>query len=192
MGSYSEAIDLLYRTTTFVFNDPQLFRIFPRFVLPKRLQQMTSIEAVWRMPALTQVARPGVFNGSLYYPEQIKYFNELCTVFANMPNLSYLKIVLVDYHCPRLVPQSLQQMWLGPFEKLSGKSMKVFEVWVPESYAAHLIVGKQSPFELKSISDIGAGYLDDFNHRFAQMGGSDGCGPVGYWLCSLPLPFPAS
>ncbi len=153
---------------------------------------MTSIDGVWRMPALAHVARPGVFNGSLYYPKQIKYFNELCTIFANMSNLSHLKIVLIDYHCPSPVPHYLRQMWPDPFEKLKGKGMKVFEVWVPESYAVHFIVGERLPFELKTISDIGAGDLDDANHRFAPMGGSDGCGPVGYWLCSLPLPFPES
>ncbi|KAE9378625.1 hypothetical protein N431DRAFT_459958 [Stipitochalara longipes BDJ] len=182
---YSEAIDLLYRTTTFVFNDPNLFRIFPHFLLPRRFEAITSIEGVWRMPAPTRYEVPTDSGFT-------RFWNQMFTILANMPSLNHLKIVLPEYQCPRPAPDNLQQMWLGPLEKLRGKNLKVFEVWIPEGYAMHFKVDERSHFKLNTITDIMIGMMDNANSRFHYLNGSGGCGPVGFWLGNFPLPFPQS
>jgi hypothetical protein len=181
-GSYSEAIDLLYRTTTFVFNDPNLFRIFPHFLLPKRFEAITSVEGVWRMPAPTHYAVPTDSGFT-------RFWNQMFTILKNMPSLTHLKIVLPEYECPSPAPENLQQMWLEPLEKLRGKNLKVFEVWVPESYAVHFKVDEVSHFKLNTITDVMIGMMENANSTFHMLDGSGACGPVGYWLGNLQLPF---
>ena len=180
--SYLEAIDLLYRTTTFVFNDPNLFRVFPHFLLPKRFEAITSVEGVWRMPAPTHYAVP-VDSGFT------RFWNQMFTILAKMPSLNHLKIVLPEYHCPSPAPDNLQQMWLEPLEKLKGKNLKVFEIWVPESYAVHFNVDDKSHFRLRTIPDLLNGMMDGPPSTFHTLDGSGACGPVGYWLGNLPLSF---
>jgi len=80
-------------------------------------------------------------------------------------------------------------MWLEPLGKLKGKKLQVFEVWVPESYAMHFKVDEASHFKLHTITDVMIGMMDNANSTFHTLDGSGACGPVGYWLGNLPLPF---
>ncbi|PMD58035.1 uncharacterized protein K444DRAFT_631395 [Hyaloscypha bicolor E] len=122
-----------------------------KFVLPKRLAEITFIEAVWRMPSLTYYGRPGLLNRNYTYSGLKRFWTELCTILANMESLSHLKIVLPDYHGQDMPLENRREMWLVPLDKLKGKSIKMFEIWVPESYAVHFTVDEPPQFKLYAM-----------------------------------------
>lgn len=185
--SYSEAIDVLYKTTTFAFDDLQAFRIFPVFLLRKRFDLITSIEGVWRSNEPVR-ALFGIRNSSrVDHIQETWVWNDVYTILANMPNLSHLRIVIPAYGS-RSPPDTFPEMRVQPLKKIQQKNMKTFEVWVPESYAGHFKVDETSNFKLKKMDDIPWGAFEDRSNLYYR--GKRDCGPVGKYLCRLPLRFP--
>ncbi|KAG0647986.1 hypothetical protein D0Z07_5877 [Hyphodiscus hymeniophilus] len=142
---YSEAIDILYSTTTFNFANHELLRSFPSLVVPQRFAAITSIEMTWIFVNL------GIY---IFPNADITLYNEMWAMLADMPHLRHLKIAVAAYECPQPVPLQLQETWLEPLDRLKGKPMQVFEVQVPESYGRHFHVDETSHFKLSTFPDI--------------------------------------
>lgn len=180
---------MLYKTTTFAFDDLQVFRIFPVFLLRKRFDLITSIEGVWRSNEPVWPLFGGSNNNSrANHIEETWVWNDVYTILANMPNLSHLRIVIPAYGSRSPVPDRFPEMRLQPLKKIQQKNIKTFEVWVPESYAVHFKVDETSNFKLKTIDDIPRGAFEDRSSLYYR--GKRDCGPVGKYLCRLPLRFP--
>ncbi|KAH8803603.1 hypothetical protein F5884DRAFT_824420 [Xylogone sp. PMI_703] len=135
---YSEAIDILYRTTTFKFSTRRLLYIVFRHC---------SIEMMWEFVNL------GV---PVIRDEDKRLYNDMWKFLASMPNLKYLKIMVAAYECPDPAPTDLQEVWLGPPAQL-GK-LDFFELWIPASYLEHFHVrgylNGDLNFTLKPVPDI--------------------------------------
>jgi hypothetical protein len=171
---------MLYRTTTFAFDDQQVFRIFPTFLLRKRFDCITSVEAVWRMitprishnPAFASIYNTHPYEG---------LWGDMYTILAHLPNLSHLRIVIPAYECPSPPPKYFEKMWLQPLEKLRGKHIKTFEIWVPESYAVHFVPDETLNFTLKTFDDIPTGAFEDETSPYYRV--PRVIGPMGDWIC---------
>ncbi|OBT85286.1 hypothetical protein VE02_06534 [Pseudogymnoascus sp. 03VT05] len=124
---YSEAIDILYSTTTFDFGTRQLLCNFPSLVLPQRFALISAIEMQWEFVNL---------GASVITAKHRQLYHDMWAMLAGMPNLRHLKIAVGAQECPNPAPADLKEVWLGPLKQL-GK-MDVFEVLVPSSYARHL------------------------------------------------------
>ncbi|KFY85239.1 hypothetical protein V500_08588 [Pseudogymnoascus sp. VKM F-4518 (FW-2643)] len=142
---YSEAIDIIYSTTTFDFDTRQLLYDFPSLVLPQRFALISAIEMLWEFIGL---------GLSPIDTKQTQLYQDMWAMLAAMPNLRHLKIAVAAHECPSPAPPDLKEVWLGPPKKL-GK-MDVFEVLVPLSYAENFnfSVDEGSNFTLESFPDI--------------------------------------
>ncbi len=150
MCSYSEAIHVLYSTTTFNFASHELLRSFPSLILPQRFAAITSIDQTWTFLSL------GVPGSSA---EVKKIYSEMWEMLARMPNLIHLKIAVAAWICAEPPPDGLQETFLGPLEKFKGKKMKTLEIWVVKSYAQHFRVAADSHFKLCVAVDVSHGAL---------------------------------
>ncbi|OBT68026.1 hypothetical protein VE03_01475 [Pseudogymnoascus sp. 23342-1-I1] len=142
---YSEAIDILYSTTTFDFGTRQLLYEFPSLVLPQRFALISAIEMSWEFIGL---------GLSPINTEQTQLCQDMWAMLAAMPNLRHLKIAVAAHECPYPAPPDLKKVWLAPPKKL--RKMDVFEVLVPLSYAKmfNFSVDEGSNFTLGSFPDI--------------------------------------
>jgi hypothetical protein len=176
---------VLYKTTTFAFDDLQAFRIFPVFLLRKRFDLITSIEGIWTSnePAWGPFGRNN--NRRAQYITETWVWNDVYTILANMPNLRHLRIVIPAY---RNRTDTFPELRLQPLKKMKQKSLKTFEIWVPESYASNFKVDETPNFTLKTMDDVPARAFEESNSLYYR--GNRDCGPVGKYLCRLPLRFP--
>ncbi|OBT52720.1 hypothetical protein VE04_06579 [Pseudogymnoascus sp. 24MN13] len=124
---YSEAIDILYSTTTFDFDTRQLLCDFSSLVLPQRFALISAIEMKWYFLNL---------GCSVIPAKDRQLYHDMWAMLARMPNLRHLEIAVIAHECPNPAPADLKEVWLGPLKQL-GK-MDVFEVLVPQTYATHL------------------------------------------------------
>ncbi|ELR02724.1 hypothetical protein VC83_00840 [Pseudogymnoascus destructans] len=142
---YSEAIDILYCTTTFDFGTRQLLCDFPSLVLPQRFALIGAIEMLWEFIGL---------GLSPIDTKQTQLYQDMWAMFAAMPSLRHLRVAVAAHECPYPAPPDLKEVWLGPLKQL-GK-MDLFEVLVPVSYARsfNFSVDEGSNFTLDSFPDI--------------------------------------
>lgn len=118
-----EAIEILYRTTTFKFDDRETFASFPSLVLPQRFALITAIEMDCNFDELGE---------STITAESRQPYNEMWALLASMPNLSHLDIQIRAGYCPYQPPADLKEVWLGPLKQMG--EMEVFDVQIPASY----------------------------------------------------------
>ncbi|OBT40324.1 hypothetical protein VE00_08472 [Pseudogymnoascus sp. WSF 3629] len=142
---YSEAIDILYSTTTFDFGSRQLLWDFPSLVLPQRFALISAIEMLWEFIDL---------GLSPIDTERTQLYQDMWAMLAAMPNLRHLKIGVAAHECPDPAPPDLKEVWLGPPKQLGN--LDVFVVLVPVSYARifNFGVDEGSNFTLDSFPDI--------------------------------------
>uniref|UniRef100_A0A093UTM8 ABC transporter A family member 6 n=1 Tax=Talaromyces marneffei PM1 TaxID=1077442 RepID=A0A093UTM8_TALMA len=97
---YSEAIDILYSTTTFLFATRQLLSSFPSLVLPHRFALISSIETTWNFVGLGEPTI-SVADQKCYY--------DMWAMLGGMPNLKRIRISVAAYECPNPPPDNLRK-----------------------------------------------------------------------------------
>ncbi|RDL41528.1 uncharacterized protein BP5553_01507 [Venustampulla echinocandica] len=140
---YSEAIDILYSTTTFNFASRHLLYSFPSLVLPQRFALISSIEMTWEFVNL---------GAEVILDAHKQLYNDMWAMLAGMPNLRRIKVAVGAHECPDQVPADLQEVWLGPLKQVGRKD--IFELLVPVSYGKHFRVDDGSNFTLLTVPDI--------------------------------------
>ncbi|KAF2203696.1 hypothetical protein GQ43DRAFT_438617 [Delitschia confertaspora ATCC 74209] len=140
---YSEAINFLYSTNVFSFQDLDCLRHFSATVLPKRFNLVKKLDIEWYMtwPIYDPTAQQLLLNNpALYPPYDEATWEETWRIIANLPSLKFLRVSLLYYD--GFQDPACEKKILAPLYKVT--QAPVFEVRV--SWDGREITG--APFRL--------------------------------------------
>jgi hypothetical protein len=148
---YSEAIDYLYSTNYFSFNDIDCLRFLAYTTLPHRFKLIKKLEITW--PLTWPIYDPLVQNlmlsdPALYPPYDEATWEATWDIIAQMPKLEYVWVKIV--HCHGFRDPEFEDKMMKPM--LQVKHVKNFEVTV--SWTGRELA--DAPFKLHRPIDVSA------------------------------------
>lgn len=143
---YSELIHVLYSKNTFFFHKPHHLAYFTQFMLPQRVQSLTSVDVVYPCAELLH-PDDAVICAQLYALQ--KSYVSACETLSRLPHLVHIRISVPSpglrdgddsssYYAGG-VQTALEHLYLQPMDALVRArrgSLSTAELSMPESYFA--------------------------------------------------------
>ena len=183
--SYTETIDLCYRTNTIHINNDILARYLHLLLVPQRLANITSFELVWDIP------NADLFAETYAVPDKAwPNYNELMTTISTkLPSLTrlYISVMVTSYiiDFENAIVEAYERWLLEPADALmrdQGSKLTDFQMAPSLSLHEALMQRAEKAGARIERGGIGVGSWKRFWRPVIMHGDSQSTNDLGYWV----------